>query len=108
MLLNYVVVNIRIYYYQMASSSSTGFSIGVPSQRLISASHSQKATLEILLNLQTLVDEFKVKVVEMEDEMRTIKIENNLLKNKIAELTSNNPPSRPPRRGLFGYGEAEF
>ena len=99
MLLNYVVVNIRIYYYQMASSSSAGFSIGVPSQ---------KATLEILLNLQTLVDEFKVKVVEMEDEMRTIKIENNLLKNKIAELTSNNPPSRPPRRGLFGYGEDEF
>jgi len=83
----------------MASSSSVGIGVGVPSQ---------KATLEILLNLQTLVDEFKVKVVEMEDEMRTIKIENNLLKNKIAELTCTNPPSRPPRRGLFGYGEDEF
>lgn len=96
----------------MASSSSVGIGIGigigVPSQRLISASHNQKTTLEILRNLQTLVDEFKVKVIEMEDEMRTIKIENNLLKNKILELASSNPPSRSPRRGLFGYGADEF
>ena len=104
-MLNYVWGEYQ-YYYQMASSSSVG--IGVPSQRLISATHNQKTTLEILLNLQTLVDEFKVKVVEMEDEMRTIKIENNLLKNKIRELASNNPPSRSPRRGLFGYGADEF
>jgi hypothetical protein len=48
-----------------------------------------------------------VKVVEMEEEMHTVKIENNILKTKINELTSSKQTS-PSRRGFFGYGADEF
>ena len=86
-------------------------SIGVPSQSSVAAAHFQKNTLEMLLNLQKLVDEFKVKLVEMDEEMQTIKIENNLLKTKIKEITSTTTghgSKGPVRRGLFGYGADEF
>jgi hypothetical protein len=43
----------------------------------------------------------------MEEEMQTVKIENNILKTKINELTSGKQTS-PSRRGLFGYGADEF
>jgi len=64
----------------------------------------------MLLHLQKLIDEFKDKVTEMDEEMRTVKLENTLLKNKINELTSSNTKSSPPpsRRGFFGYGADEF
>ena len=64
----------------------------------------------MLLNLQKLVDDFKVKVAEMDEEMRTVKIENQILKNKINELTSSSATatSSPSRRGFFGYGADEF
>jgi regulator of replication initiation timing len=54
----------------------------------------------MLLRLQTLIDEFKKKVIEMEEELHTARLENTLLKNKILELTS----SQQQRRGFFGYG----
>jgi hypothetical protein len=84
--------------------------IGVPNSSTIAAAataHHQKTTLEILLNLQKSLDEFKSKVIEMEEEMQTVKIENNILKQKIHELTSGKQTS-PSRRGLFGYGADEF
>lgn len=84
--------------------------IGVPTASTIAAAaiaQSQKTTLEMLLNLQKSLEEFKVKVVEMEEEMHTVKIENNILKTKINELTSSKQTS-PSRRGFFGYGADEF
>jgi hypothetical protein len=42
----------------------------------------------------------------MDEEMRTIKIENNILKNKINELTKADTSSS--KRGFFGYGADEF
>jgi regulator of replication initiation timing len=74
--------------------------IGVPNSSAIAAAataHHQKKSL----------DEFKSKVLEMEEEMQTVKIENNILKTKINELTSGKQTS-PSRRGLFGYGADEF
>lgn len=69
--------------------------IGVPSQNSSAArqQHQQQINnLEVLLHLQKLVDQFKVKLVEMDEEMQTIKIENRLLKRKIDELTSTTTP----------------
>jgi len=86
--------------------TSTIHTIGVPTASYIAAAQQNKTTLEMLLNLQKLVDEFKVKATEMDEEMRTIKIENTLLKNKIKELTTTAPSSS--RRGFFGYGADEF
>ena len=48
------------------------------------------------------IEELRVTIAKMEEELRTVKIENQILKNKINELTS------PPRRGCFGYGADEF
>ena len=63
--------------------------IGVPTSSAIATAaavaRSQKTTVEILLNLQKSLDEFKLKVLEMEEEMQTVKIENNILKTKINE-----------------------
>jgi regulator of replication initiation timing len=75
------------------------------------AAKQNKTTLEMLLHLQKLIDEFKDKVTEMDEEMRTVKLENTLLKNKINELTSSSSAtakSSPSRRGFFGYGADEF
>ena len=89
--------------------------IGVPTTSSIAAVAAIKTntnTLEMLQNLQRLVDEFKTKLTEMDEEMHTVKLENTLLKNKINELTSiKASPSQsqsPSRRGLFGYGADEF
>jgi len=65
----------------------------------------------MLIHLQKSLDEFKEKVAEMEEEMRTVKLENKLLKNKIHELTSSSSTAKsspPSRRGFFGYGADEF
>ena len=89
--------------------------IGVPTASSIAAATAIKtniATLEILQNLQKLVNEFKTKLTEMDEEMQTVKLENTLLKNKINELTSIKatlPPTHSPScRGFFGYGTDEF
>ena len=95
----------------MAYKESLMTTIGVPSLSSITAARIQQTTLEMLLNLQNLVDDFKVKLVDMDEEMRTIKIENNILKNKISELTSIKPAagySSASKRGFFGYGADEF
>lgn len=97
--------------------TSTIHTIGVPTASYIAAAQQNKTTLEMLLNLQKLVDEFKVKAAEMDEEMRTIKIENTLLKNKIKELTTTGTvdgggrggsTGQSSRRGFFGYGADEF
>jgi hypothetical protein len=102
-----IIVCIRI-----TSSIIMSHTIGVPTAstiEAIAAAKQNKTTLEMLLNLQKLVDEFKVKVTEMDEEMRTVKLENQILKNKINELTSSsNAKSSPSRRGFFGYGADEF
>jgi RNase H-fold protein (predicted Holliday junction resolvase) len=87
--------------------SSSRAVIGVPASiDIASKAGTNKTVLEILLHLQKLVDEFKVKITEMDEEMRTVKLENTLLKNKINELTSKSSSS--VRRGFFGYGADEF
>jgi regulator of replication initiation timing len=90
--------------------------IGVPTASTIAAAAAakqNKTTLEMLLNIQQSLDEFKEKVAEMDEEMRTVKLENTLLKNKIHELTSSNTKSSSSlslshKRGFFGYGADEF
>ncbi len=63
----------------------------------------------MLLHLQKLIDEFKDKFTEIDEEMRTVKLENTLLKNKINELTSSSSlAAQSSRRGFFGYGADEF
>jgi regulator of replication initiation timing len=89
--------------------------VGVPTASTIAAAAAMKqnqTTLEMLIHLQKLIDEFKEKVAEMDEEMRTVRLENTLLKNKINELTSTSSSatakSSPSRRGFFGYGADEF
>ena len=89
--------------------------IGVPtasSIAAISAITTNTNTLEMLQNLQRLVDEFKTKLTEMDEEMLTVKLENTLLKNKINEITSikasASASASASRRGFFGYGADEF
>jgi regulator of replication initiation timing len=89
--------------------------IGVATSSSLAANAAIKtniSTLEMLQNLQKLVDEFKTKLTEMDEEMNTVKLENSLLKNKINELTSikatPQPTSRSSGRGFFGYGPDEF
>lgn len=84
--------------------------IGVPTASTIAAAATakkNKTTLEMLLHIQKLIDEFKGKLSEMEEEMEAVKIENRLLKNKISELTSPANTSSS-RRGFFGYGADEY
>ncbi len=99
--------------YLSKASIVMSLSIGVPTASSIgsfTAAKQNQTTLEMLLRLQKLIDEFKDKVSEMDEEMRTVKIENELLKNKINELTSpsSTTKSSPSRRGFFGYGADEF
>ncbi|NBP64696.1 MAG: hypothetical protein EBU66_08545 [Bacteroidetes bacterium] len=89
--------------------------IGVATSSSLAANAAIKtniSTLEMLQNLQKLVDEFKTKLTEMDEEMNTVKLENSLLKNKINELTSIKATlpstSRSSGRGFFGYGPDEF
>ena len=88
--------------------------IGVPTASTIAsnaAAKQNKTALEMLLNIQQSLDEFKDKIAEMDEEMRTVKLENTLLKNKIHELTSSSntkSSSSLSRRGFFGYGADEF
>jgi regulator of replication initiation timing len=85
--------------------------IGVPNASSIAAIAAVKTntnTLEMLRNLQRLVDEFKTKLIEMDEEMLTVKLENTLLKNKVNELTSIKASPSASRRGFFGYGADEF
>jgi len=44
--------------------------------------------LGMLSNIQDNLNEYQAKVLEMEEELRTLKIENNLLRNHIRELTT--------------------
>lgn len=101
--------------YLSKASIVMSLSIGVPTASSIGsfiAVKQNQTTLEMLIHLQKLIDEFKDKVSEMDEEMRTVKIENELLKNKINELTSTSSSatakSSPSRRGFFGYGADEF
>lgn len=88
--------------------------IGVPTAATLQANailKQNKTSLELLLNIQKSLDEFKDKVAEMDEEMRTVKLENTILKNKINELTSSSSSAKsspPSRRGFFGYGADEF
>lgn len=96
---------------------TASIAIGVPVASSLTAAavvKTNQTTLEMLVNLQKMMDEFKSKIVEMEDEMNAIKIENSLLKNKISELTTRSSSSSSSlstaatRKGLFGYGPDEF
>ena len=44
--------------------------------------------LGMLSNIQDNLGEYQAKVLEMEEELRTLKIENNLLRSHIRELTA--------------------
>ena len=58
------------------------------------------------------IEELRVTIAKMEEELRTVKIENQILKNKINELTSLSSSATATlsssRRGCFGYGADEF
>jgi len=85
--------------------------IGVPTTSYLTAvavEKNNKTMLELLFNLQKLIDEFKGKVAEMDEEMLTVKIENKLLKEKITKLTRISTPPSSSRGGFFGYGADEF
>jgi len=85
--------------------------IGFPTTSYLTAvavEKNNKTMLELLLNLQKLIDEFKGKVAEMDEEMLTVKIENKLLKEKITELTRISTAPSSLRGGFFGYGADEF
>jgi predicted 2-oxoglutarate/Fe(II)-dependent dioxygenase YbiX len=100
-----------VLYHATSAHTNSMSTIGVPTASTIAAAataHHQKTTLQMLLNLQKSLDEFRSKVLEMEEEMQTVKIENNILKTKINELTSTTKSSSPSRRGFFGYGADEF
>ena len=43
--------------------------------------------LGMLSNIQVNLTEYQTKVLEMEEELKTLKIENNLLRNHVRELT---------------------
>jgi hypothetical protein len=50
--------------------------------------------LGMLSNIQLNLTEYQVKVLEMEEELRTLKIENNLLRNHVRELTRDQQQQR--------------
>jgi hypothetical protein len=50
--------------------------------------------LGMLSNIQVNLTEYQTKVLEMEEELRTLKIENNLLRNHIRELTREEQQQR--------------
>ena len=57
-------------------SSTTSIAIGVPTASYltaIAAVEKNKTTLELLLNIQKSLDEFKIKVLEMDEEMQSEK-----------------------------------
>jgi hypothetical protein len=68
--------------------------------------------LGMLSNIQDNLSEYQAKVLEMETELRTLKIENNLLRKHVRELTTTpltpTPAQEPLRRGFGGYGPTEF
>ena len=51
--------------------------------------------LGMLSNIQVNLTEYQAKVLEMETELRTLKIENNLLRNHVRELTTTTPTTTP-------------
>ena len=51
--------------------------------------------LGMLSNIQVNIDEYQAKVLEMEEELRTLKIENNLLRKHVRELTAATSTSTP-------------
>jgi ribulose 1,5-bisphosphate carboxylase large subunit-like protein len=107
--MNRLTKTIQLLFNSIMASSS--FAIGVPTTSYVAAAASEKnnkTTLELLLKLQKLMDEFKGKVAEMDEEMLTMKIENKLLKEKITELTRSSTTPSSSRRGFFGYGADEF
>ena len=104
-----------IPFHSIPFDSIMSITIGVPTASSIAdvvAVKTNTNTLEMLQNLQRLVDEFKTKLVEMDEEMLTVKLENTLLKNKINELTSikasPSASASASRRGFCGYGADEF
>ena len=50
--------------------------------------------LGMLSNIQLNLTEYQVKVLEMEEELRTLRIENNLLRNHVRELTRDQQQQR--------------
>ena len=50
--------------------------------------------LGMLSNIQVNLTEYQTKVLEMEEELKTLKIENNLLRNHVRELTK--PTAKTP------------
>jgi hypothetical protein len=71
--------------------------------------------LGMLSNIQDNLSEYQAKVLEMETELRTLKIENNILRKHVRELTTTpltpltpTPAQEPLRRGFGGYGPTEF
>ena len=47
--------------------------------------------LGMLSNIQVNLTEYQTKVLEMEEELKTLKIENNLVRKHVRELTATTP-----------------
>ena len=70
--------------------------------------------LGLISNIQDNLGDYQAKVLEMEEELRTLKIENNILRKHVRELMTTTTTAtktsahEPLRRGFGGYESTEF
>ena len=74
-----------------ATTSSVASRFIKPTAAAAAAAAASNLTSEFVLgmlsNIQVNLTEYQTKVLEMEEELKTLKIENNLLRNHVRELT---------------------
>lgn len=71
--------------------------------------------LGLISNIQDNLGDYQAKVLKMEEELQTLKIENNILRKHVRELTTTTTTTatktsahEPLRRGFGGYESTEF
>ena len=83
----------------MSAATATATATATASSRTIkptaAAAAASNLTSEFVLgmlsNIQVNLTDYQAKVLEIEEELRTLKIENNLLRNHVRELTATTP-----------------
>jgi hypothetical protein len=77
-----------------ASTSSVASRFIKPTAAAAASNLTSEFVLGMLSNIQVNLTEYQTKVLEMEEELKTLKIENNLLRNHIRELTREQQQQR--------------